>query len=190
MIELTWQVMMGVGLAASAGLRAFLPLLVVGLAGRFELIDLSARFEWMSTAPALTVFAVAVVLEILGDKVPVFDHLLDGAGSFARPIAGAIVAASPITSLDPLTGLVVGIVLGGSVAGGVHAAKASVRLISTGGSAGAANPIISVGEDAISLSASMISLVAPIITFTLAVATLYFFGRMLQRRRSRARARA
>ena len=43
------------GLAASAGLRAFLPLLVVGLAGRLEVIGLGERFVWLSSTPALTV---------------------------------------------------------------------------------------------------------------------------------------
>ena len=52
MIELSWQIMMGIGLAGAAGLRAFVPLLVVGIAGRYELIPLSARFEWLATNPA------------------------------------------------------------------------------------------------------------------------------------------
>ena len=55
-MEWTWseagalivQIAMGVGLAACAGLRAFLPLLVVGVAGKFELVPLSESFEWLA----------------------------------------------------------------------------------------------------------------------------------------------
>jgi len=178
MVELAWQLMMGVGLAASAGLRAFLPLLVVGLAGRLELIALSGRFDWMASTPALTVLGLAVVAEMLGDKFPVVDHLLDMAGTFGRPIAGAIAAASPLTALDPLTGLVVGIVLGGSIAAGVQAAKAGVRLVSSGSTAGLASPMLSLAEDVVSLSGSILAIFVPVLTFTVAIGLLYLLYRV------------
>lgn len=185
MIELVWQIMMGVGLAASAGLRAFVPLLVVGLAGRLELVPLSAPFAWMSTTPALIAFGVAVGVEVVGDKFPLVDHFLDAAGTLVRPLAGALVGAAPITFLDPLTGLVVGVILGGAAAGGVHAAKATLRLGSSVATGGLANPLISASEDAASLSASVVSLFIPVVTFTLAMAVLYLFAvYLLARRRS------
>ena len=186
MVELAWQLMMGVGLAASDGLRAFLPLLVVGLAGRFEVIALSGSFEWMASTPALTVFALAVGAEVLGDKFPVVDHLLDVAGTFARPIAGAVAAASPITTLDPLTGLVVGVIIGGSVAGGVHAAKSGARLVSSASTAGVANPALSMVEDVVSLSGSVLSIFVPVVTFTLAIGLLYLLYRVFGGRRRSA----
>ena len=72
------QVAMGVSLAACAGLRAFLPLLVVGAFGRLGFVPLTGAFEWLSSWPALAVFGVAVVVELAADKFPVVDHLLDG----------------------------------------------------------------------------------------------------------------
>lgn len=186
MVMIAWQLMMGVGLAASAGLRAFLPLLVVGIAGRLELVELGERFGWMASTPALTVFAVAVVAEILGDKFPVVDHVLDVGGTVARPIAGALVAAAPITTLEPLTAVVIGVILGGAVAGSVHTAKSSARLLSTGTTAGIANPLLSVGEDAASLGGAVISLVLPVVTFTLAIGALFVLFRMTRRRRAQA----
>ena len=177
MIELAWQLMMGVGLAASAGLRAFLPLLVVGLAGRLELIGLGERFAWMSSDAALIVFAAAVLLEVLGDKIPLVDHALDAVGSFARPIAGALAAASPITAMNPVTATVVGVILGATVAGGVHAAKAGTRVLSTVGTAGLATPLVSVTEDVLSLLGAVISLFLPVVTFALALAVLYLVYR-------------
>ena len=185
MIELVWQLMMGFGLAASAGLRAFLPLLVVGVAGRFEVIGLGERFTWMSSDAALVVFAVAVVIEVLGDKIPIVDHGLDAVGTFARPIAGALAAASPITAMDPVTATVVGVILGATIAGGVHAAKAGTRLLSTGGTAGLATPVISLAEDALSVSAALVSLFLPVVTFVLVLAVLYLFLRGRRARSSR-----
>ena len=182
MVELTWQLMMGCGLAASAGLRAFLPLLVVGLAGRFEFVALGERFTWMTTDAALIVFAVAVVIEVLGDKIPLVDHALDVGGTFARPIAGALAAASPLTAMDPLTASVVGVILGATVAGGVHAAKAGTRILSTGGTAGLATPMISATEDALSLGTALVSLFLPVVTFALALAILYLLYRGMRGR--------
>lgn len=183
MIDLMWQLMMGFGLAASAGLRAFLPLLVVGLAGRFELIGLGERFTWMASDAALIVFAVAVVVEVLGDKIPFVDHALDVVGTFARPIAGALAAASPITAMNPVTAAVVGVILGATVAGGVHAAKAGTRVLSTAGTAGLATPLISVTEDALSLVGAVVSVFLPVVTFALVLAVLYLVYRGTRARR-------
>lgn len=183
MLDLTWQLMMATGLAASAGLRAFLPLLVVGVAGRLEWVPLGDRFEWMSSTAALTVFAVAVVVEVLADKIPLVDHSLDVVATFARPVAGALVAASPLTALDPLPAAVVGIILGGGVAGGVHAAKSSLRLVSTAGTGGLANPAVSMAEDAVSLAGSVSALFVPFATFVLAVGVLWMLWRFRRRGR-------
>ena len=186
MIEITWQVMMGVGLAASAGLRAFLPLLVVGLAGRFDLIALGERFTWMSSDAALLVFALAVLAEVAADKIPIVDHVLDSIGVFARPVAGALAAASPLTSMEPLTAAVVGLILGATITGGVQAAKAGTRLLSTGATAGLATPALSAAEDVTSFVGAVISIFLPVITFTLALAILYLFYRASRRPTARA----
>lgn len=187
MLELTWQIMMATGLAASAGLRAFVPLLVVGLAGRLDVIPLGERFAWLASTPALTVLAVAVLIETLADKIPVVDHALDAVATFARPVAGAIAAASPLTALDPLTALVVGVALGGAVSGGVHVAKSTLRLGSTATTGGLANPAVSAGEDLASLGGALTSLFLPFVTFTLALGGLYLLFAFRARRPRRAR---
>lgn len=185
MISILWQVMMGVGLAASAGLRAFLPLLLVGLAGRAELVPLGEHFAWLAGTPALTVLTVAVLLEVLGDKIPLLDNALDAAGTVVRPVAGAIAAAAPITTLDPLTAAVVGLVIGTSVAGGVHLAKASLRLGSTAATAGIVNPALSVGEDVASFTGALIAIFVPVMAFALALAILAAGYRLGRRTASR-----
>jgi uncharacterized membrane protein len=180
---IAWQVMMGVGLAASAGLRAFLPLLVVGVAGRFDLVTLGDRFTWMGSDAALIVFAIAVAIEVLGDKIPLVDHTLDVVGMFARPIAGALAAASPLTAMDPVTASVVGVILGASVAGGVHAAKATTRLFSTGATGGLATPFLSAGEDAVSFMGAVAAIFVPALAVA-ALVVLLFVALRLRRPRS------
>src|SRR5512145_2759755 len=108
------QIAMGLGLAASAGLRAFLPLLVAGVAGRLDLLPLSESFAWLGSTPALVVFGVAVVAEVLGDKIPVVDHFLDALHTLLKPIAGTVVAASVLTDLPPLPATVLSLITGGA----------------------------------------------------------------------------
>lgn len=53
MTNLLLAVATGVGLAAASGLRAFLPLLAVGLAGRFGFLHFQPGMEWLESDPAL-----------------------------------------------------------------------------------------------------------------------------------------
>ena len=155
------HVSMGIGLAACAGLRAFLPLFVVSLAGKLEFVTLSDSFSWLASWPALIVFGVAVVAEILSDKIPIVDNFLDSVQIFVKPIAGAFVAATVVADWSPLYVTVVAIIGGGSAAGLVHVAKAKVRLASSVTTAGFGNPVLSVTEDVGALAGSVGALVVP-----------------------------
>lgn len=184
-IELAIHVAMGVGLAACAGLRAFLPLFVVGLAGRADWLPLSSSFEWLSTTPALVVFGVAVVVEILADKIPVVDNLLDTVQTIAKPVAGMAVTASVVTDWAPLYVSIAAIVVGGGLAGAVHLTKAKLRLLSTATTGGVANPALSVGEDLTSVAASFGAIFAPPLTALIVLVALgvvwFGFARLRQR---------
>lgn len=138
---------MGFSLAACAGLRAFLPLAVVGLAARLGWIPLTVHFEWLASTPALLVFGVAVVAEMVGDKVPWFDHVLDVAQSFVKPVAGVVVVAAVLHELGPLQRTVLALVLGAGAAGAVHLGKSGLRVASSALTGGLANPLVSAAEE-------------------------------------------
>jgi uncharacterized membrane protein len=177
------QIAMGIGLAACAGLRAFLPLFVVGLAGRLDVVPLTATFEWMGSTPALVVFGVAVVTEILADKIPVVDHFLDVAQSFVKPIAGTVLAASVLTELTPLQAAVLGLITGGAVSGVIHVTKAKVRLASTATTAGLGNPVISTLEDVGAFFGSLVAIWLPLLLLLLLVAATILTWTLLRRMR-------
>ena len=172
--QLLFQILMGIGLAACAGLRAFLPLLVVGVAGRFDLVPLSDNFAWLADWPALIVLAVAVLAEVLSDKFPAVDNFLDMIQVFVKPVAGTILVASVVTELTPLQTTVLALILGSGTAGTVHVVKAKTRLVSTVSTAGVANPILSVAEDTASLTGSVLSLIVPPVVVLVLVFTLVF----------------
>lgn len=187
---LVLEVATGIGLAACAGLRAFLPLFVVGLAGRFDLVPLSTGYAWLADWPALIVFGVAVVVELAADKFPVLDHLLDLVQLFVKPCAGALLMAVAVGEGSPLTLTVLLILGGGATAEGVHLTKAKLRLVSTATTAGAANPGLSLTEDVGALAGSAVSLAAPLVLVLLialgvALGWLVIRGRRRDRRSSR-----
>ena len=174
--QLALQLMMGVSLAACAGLRTWLPLLCVGLLAKFSHIPLNDNFAFITRTDLLTVLGVATLIEVLGDKIIAVDHVLDTIGTFARPIAGALVAVSLISQNDPLWSTVLGIILGGGTALTVHAAKAINRAQATATApvhAGTGNMALSFGEDFLSLGGIGLAIWIPVIAFILVALALF-----------------
>jgi hypothetical protein len=179
-------VALAVALAASAGLRAWLPLLAVGSLARIDVLQLGEGFAFLESTPALAAFAVATVLEIVADKVPALDHGLDAISTFIRPMAGALLAAGVIWQVnDPLWAAGLGIVVGAPIAAAPHMAKSALRLASTATTGGLANPIVSVLEDIASAVLIFLALLVPVLT-VLALIIVGFFVVRLVRGRKRA----
>ena len=176
---------LAIALAACAGLRAWLPLLMAGGLARAGMLDLGESFRFLSSNKALALFAVATVLEILGDKVPVVDHALDALSTVLRPAAGAMLAASIFGRIvDPLQAVALGLAIGAPTALVPHAGKAALRGISTTFTAGLANPLLSLVEDAATIVLFALAVVVP-----LAVAVALTLVGILLLRRSRTRHR-
>ncbi len=180
---------LAIALAASAGLRAWLPLLLAGVLARLGVLDLGSSFQFLASTKALVLFGVATVIEMVGDKFPVVDHALDVVGTPLRPLAGAVLAASVLgTVTDPLTSVVLGTVVGAPSALVPHAAKSALRAASTTATGGLANPVLSLIEDAISLLTFILAVLVPLLVVGLLGLTLYLASRWLRRRRAPAAA--
>ena len=169
--EAVAAVLTGVALAASAGFRVFLPLLAVGVAGRWAGFPVAPALSWVTTDAALVMFAAAAIAEFAADKVPAVDHALDAAQTFLSPVAGALVLLGPALALTPAYGIALAIVAGAPVAGLVHATTATARVKSSLGTGGAANPVLSVVEDVLALLTIVVGFLLPLLAL-LAVAWL------------------
>ncbi len=175
---------LAIALAASAGLRAWLPLLLAGGLFRFGVLDLGPSFAFLGSNEALVLFGAATVIELVGDKVPAVDHALDVIGTPLRPAAGALLAASVLgTVSDPLTALVLGTAVGAPSALVPHAAKTALRTVSTTLTGGLANPVISFLEDAIAVVTFVLAILVPVLVVILLAVTLFFALRLFRRRR-------
>jgi len=152
------------GLSGSAGLNAYLPLLIVALAARFtDLIQLEKPWDTLESPWVIGALVVLLLIEFFADKIPAVNHANDAIQTFIRPTAGAILfaaSANVITDIHPAIALILGLV----VAGGVHAAKSVVmRPVVTATTGGTANPVVSVIEDLVAAAISIAAVVLPVL---------------------------
>jgi len=176
---------LAIALAASAGLRAWLPLLLAGGMARLGVLDLGPSFQFLASNKALLLFGLATVIEVVGDKFPAVDHALDLIGTPLRPAVGALLAASVLgTVSDPLTALVLGTAVGAPSALVPHAVKSAVRAASTTATAGIANPLLSLLEDALAIVTFVAAVLVPLLVIVALGLTLFLAARWLRRRRA------
>ena len=119
--------------------------------------------------------------------MPAVDSLLHAAGTVVHPLAGAIVFAGPTEMPTDVPSLVL-FALGASVAGSLHATRATIRPASTTLTAGAGNPFLSLAEDIGSAVLSVVAVFAPIlgaICLLVLVAVAGLWWRRIRRSRRR-----
>jgi uncharacterized membrane protein len=175
------------GLSASAGLNAYIPLLVVSLLAKFtDLIALSKPWDALTSWWTIGVLAVLVLVEAVADKVPTVDHVNDTIQTFIRPIAGAIVfaaSAGSVTEVSPVLSLICGLL----VAGTVHTVKSvAVRPLITASTAGMGDPIVSTAEDVVATLISVLSIVLPVLMLIVLVLLIWAFISLIRRLRKPA----
>ena len=150
------------GLSASAGLNAYIPLLIVSLLAKFtDLIELSEPWNAMESWWVIGVLILLSVIEFFTDKIPAVNHINDAIQTFIRPTAGAILfaaSAQVVTDINPVFSIVAGLL----VAGTVHAVKSVVvRPTVTATTAGLGDVPVSIFEDGISTMLSVLSIALP-----------------------------
>ena len=162
-VEWVPAIALAIALAATAGIRAWLPLLLAGLLMRAGWLELGASFAFLASNRGLVVLAVASVLEVLGDKIPAVDHAIDALGTPLKLGAGALLAAAAFgTVSDPLTATLLGVAVGAPTALVPHAAKSLLRVASSAVTGGLANPVLSLLEDALTVAAFALAVLVPI----------------------------
>jgi len=181
------------GLSTSAGLNAYIPLLVVATVGRlsiitgWDLILLRQPWDALTSWWAIGLLAVLLLIEMTVDKLPAADTVNDIVHTVIRPAAGAILFAANanvITDIHPVLALACGLFL----AGGVHAVKATARPVVTATTAGIGNPLVSVLEDVVAIVVSVLSVLIPILAAMIVILVLAAVGWLWWRRRKRKRA--
>src|SRR5688572_32740105 len=109
-------------LAWASGLRLYLVMFAVGVAGHYGWYDLPKGLEVLQHPWVIGAAGFMLAMEFLADKVPVIDSAWDAIHTFIRIPAGALLAAGAtgdsITALTVAAGL-----LGGTITAGTHFTK-------------------------------------------------------------------
>jgi hypothetical protein len=188
-MEALFGIMAAFGLSASAGLNAYIPLLVVGVLAHYtDWITLSKPYDLLANPWILILLGVLLIIEMLADKIPAVNHVNDIIQTVIRPAAAAILFAASahvITDVHPVLALACGLLIGGSV----HVVKsAAVRPAVTAATGGAGNVPVSILEDVVATITSVLAVVMPVLVgvFILLVITLaaWWFWRRAKKRRS------
>jgi hypothetical protein len=175
------------GLSASAGLNAYIPLLVIGVVAHYtDWIKLTPPWDTLANPYILILIGILLIIEMLADKIPAVNHLNDLIQTFVRPVAGAIAFAAStniVTGISPILALACGLL----VAGGVHAVKsAAVRPLVTATTGGTGNVPVSVAEDAASATVSILSILVPLAIAVLLAILIIFLMWLWARRTSKS----
>ena len=185
-MEAIGGVLSAFGLSASAGLNAYVPLLLVALVGRFtNWINLGPTWEPLTSWWVIGALVVLGTIEFFADKIPAVNHANDAIQTFVRPAAGAVLFAAStnvVTDIHPVVAMIAGLL----IAGGVHAAKAvAVRPAVSATTAGVGNVPVSIAEDVLATILSILSIVVPVVVAALIVLLTAFVIWLLWRRANR-----
>ena len=193
------EALTGLGLATSAGLNAYIPLLCVSLLARYtDLITLPSGWAWLENGWVIAILAVLLCIEFVADKVPVVDHVNDVIQTVVRPTAGGLVfgaasSSQTVTVKDPGTFFSshqwVPIAIGVLSALTVHTMKATARPVINATTAGFGAPVASTAEDITSVIGSLVAIVLPVLVLVFLLAMFLGFGLLLRRRKRRREAK-
>src|SRR3954463_2499960 len=148
------------GFSFAAGLNLYATVAILGLASRFDWVQLPPQFKVFDNDIVIVAAIVMYLIEFVADKVPWFDSVWDAVHTAIRPVGGALIAVATLGHASPaVQGLAA--LLGGSLAASSHLTKAGTRAVANASPEPFTNWILSLSEDAFVLGLGFISLKYP-----------------------------
>ncbi len=182
---------LGVTLAWLAGIRAYLTVFGLGIAGWFGWLELPGALELCASPWVLGVSGLLAAVEFFTDKIPGVDSGWDLFQTLLRVPAGAFLASAALAGPEG------DMSLGWAVAGGgaallSHTLKSGTRALINTSPEPVSNLVTSVGEDTLALGSLALVFAYPwltlalLLTLTLGVALgVWWLARRLWRWRVR-----
>jgi hypothetical protein len=168
-------------LGFASGIRLYVVLFVVGLAGHLGWVDLPHGLQLLQHPLMLAASGFMLLVEFFADKVPALDSLWDTIHTLIRIPAGAALAAS-VFGADNSTLAAAAALLGGSLAATSHFAKAGGRALINTSPEPVSNLVASTTEDALAIGLLALvaahPLVAAAIVAVLALLALWLLPRI------------
>jgi hypothetical protein len=159
------------GFSLAAGVNLYATVAILGLASRYQWVNLPEQFKVFDNSWIIGAAAVLYVVEFVADKVPWVDSIWDSVHTLIRPVGGALIAVASLGNASPLmTGVIA--LLGGVVAASGHVTKAGTRVAANTTPEPFSNWLLSLAEDAFVIGLSFITLKFPLVALGVSVAIL------------------
>jgi hypothetical protein len=180
-METLFMVGIGVGLSSVAGIRAYLPLALVGLFARLGLFTLSAPFDLLDDWLVVGALLVLALLESGLDKLPALDPVLDIVQTPLRIVAGAVLFAVALRAGLDVAGIPE-LAAGAAIAGLVAVLKVVLRPSAGVSAAGVSTAFLSFFEDVVAGVGGVVAVLVPFLPLAFVGFLLFFFFRVRRRR--------
>jgi hypothetical protein len=153
---------LALGSAWTSGINLYATVSVLGVLQKFTSVELPGGLDALDNWWIIGIAGGMYIVEFVADKVPYFDSVWDVVHTFIRVPAGAIIAYSATTSMDPV--LVIGATLvGGGLALSSHGTKAAVRGVANMSPEPISNWTLSIAEDVLAFAGTLIAVLAPVL---------------------------
>lgn len=134
------------GSSLTSGINLYLTAAGLGIAHRFNWIELPGNLEVLSNPWVIAAAIVLYLIEFVADKVPYVDSVWDSLHTFVRPVGGAAIAYLATTENGPIVQAASSLA-GGMLALDSHAVKAGTRAAINTSPEPVTNSVASVTED-------------------------------------------
>ena len=159
------------GFSLTAGVNLYATVAILGLAARFNWVELPPQYEVFAADWIIGLALVLFAIEFIADKVPWIDSIWDSVHTFIRPVGGALVAVGTLGEASAAYELLIGL-LGGTIAAGSHFTKASTRVSVNASPEPFSNWALSFFEDVFVIGLGLLALKYPVAAFAVTVLIL------------------
>ena len=180
-METLFMVGIGVGLSSVAGIRAYLPLALVGLFARLGLFTLSAPFDLLDDWLVVGALLVLALLESGLDKLPALDPVLDIVQTPLRIVAGAVLFAVALRAGLDVAGIPE-LAAGAGIAGLVAVLKVVLSPSAGVSAARVSTAFLSFFEDVVAGVGGVVAVLIPFLPLAFVGLLLFFYFRVRRRR--------
>jgi hypothetical protein len=165
---------LALGSAWTSGINLYATVTVLGLLQKFGFTKLPGGLDVLDNWWIIGVAAFLYAVEFFADKIPYLDSIWDVIHTFIRVPAGVIVAYAATNNLDPSI-YIPAALLGGGLALSSHGTKAAARIAANLSPEPISNWVLSVTEDIIAFTGTLLSVFAPAVIAVVLVIFVILF---------------
>lgn len=155
-----------IAVSFAAGLNVYATVATLGLLARFGGLVLPGQLEPLTNWWVIGASGGLFLIELVADKIPLFDLIWNALQTFVRVPVGALLAYAATSSLGPVWQIAAS-VAGGAIALVAHSAKSAARVAVTPSPEPFSNFVLSAAEDAFAIFITWLATRHPFLAATI-----------------------